>query len=42
MTQSQAWSSPPPGSDGSWSFEYRLKSNGSVFDSGSGMSHHAN
>ncbi|MBI5534819.1 MAG: metallophosphoesterase [Deltaproteobacteria bacterium] len=29
------------GSDGSYSFEYVLESDGSVFDSGSGVSHHA-
>jgi acid phosphatase type 7 len=29
------------GSDGSYSFEYVLESDGSVFDSGSGWSHHA-
>jgi hypothetical protein len=28
------------GSDGSYSFEYQLVSDGSIFDSGSGMSHH--
>jgi hypothetical protein len=29
------------GSDGGYAFEYRLKSDGSLFDSGSGRSHHA-
>ena len=29
------------GSDGSYSFEYELESDGSVFDSGSGTSHNA-
>jgi 3',5'-cyclic AMP phosphodiesterase CpdA len=29
------------GSDGSYAFEYVLRSDGSIFDSGAGMSHHA-
>jgi hypothetical protein len=29
------------GSDGSWAYEYRVKSDGSVFDSGAGTSHNA-